>query len=74
MSAIAMFRQQNRVRVLSMPDDFVGVAESNLVNVISYGNIRVEFSPSSVAADQYFSNQDHNTATVPTLFNATHGI
>jgi hypothetical protein len=23
---------------------------------------------------QYFSNQDHNTATVPTLFNATHGI
>jgi len=57
-----------------MPDDFMGVAESNLVNVIRYGNIQVEFSPSSIAADQYFSNQDNNTATFPTLFNATHGI
>ena len=57
-----------------MPDDFMGVAESNLVNVIRYGNIQVEFSPSSVAADQYFSNQDNNTTTVPTLFNANHGI
>jgi len=59
-----------------MPDDFMGVAESNLVNVIRYGNIQVEFSPSSIAADQYFSNQDNNTATFPTLFNVkdgTHG-
>ena len=57
-----------------MPDDFVRVAESNLVNVIRYGNIQVEASASSVVADQYFSNQDNNTATFPTLFNATHGI
>jgi hypothetical protein len=55
-----------------MPDDFMGVAESNLVNVIRYGNIQVEFSPGFVAADQYFSNRDNNTATFPTLLNATH--
>ena len=57
-----------------MPYDFVGLAESNLVNVVRYGNIQVEFSPCSATADQYLSNEDNNTATFPTLFNATHGI